>query len=49
VGRYRMGEGYVNSFNKHVMRKGGDKRGSGDHVGWEMIFSNCVDRSGGGS
>jgi hypothetical protein len=29
--------------------KGGDKRNVGDHIGWEMISSNYVDRRGGDS
>jgi hypothetical protein len=30
------------------LRKGGDKRGSGDHVRWEKISGDYVERSGGG-
>jgi hypothetical protein len=34
---------------KHVVGKGGGKKGSGDHVRQEMISSDYVERSGGGS
>jgi hypothetical protein len=29
------------------VRKGGDERGSGNHVKWEMISSDYVERRGG--
>jgi hypothetical protein len=36
-------------FYEQVVRKVGGERGFGDHVRWEMISSNYVERSGGGS
>jgi hypothetical protein len=35
-------------FYEHVVRKGGDRRGSSDHLRREMISSDYVERSGGG-
>jgi hypothetical protein len=34
-------------FYGHMVVNGGEEKGSGDHVGWEIIFSDCVETSGG--